>query len=249
MVPINQIHYSCWLISTLSQIFPILFAACIFWSFKTIFISLCTVHIYLTYCSSPPVTLSNYLVIPYNTYLIRYLNSNSYCHKIGWLQTGFRLVIGFIGLFDTAHGYTLQFTATHVLVSTVTSSLPLLGRGFQQWTFRFLWIPKLSLASATSFWQQQLTVTEPQKFSNWIQLLTGPSYNISTRTTYKTSLPLLLCSLIAMETCLFAEPLVSNGCCIVVCFMVVAKQWVYMPQYIIFCVIQVKIHISWSVYM
>jgi hypothetical protein len=32
-------------------------------------------------------------------------------------------MIGFIGLLDTARDYTLQFTMTHTLVATVTSSL------------------------------------------------------------------------------------------------------------------------------
>jgi hypothetical protein len=32
-------------------------------------------------------------------------------------------MIGFIGLFNTARGYTLQFTVTGLLVPTVTSSL------------------------------------------------------------------------------------------------------------------------------
>jgi hypothetical protein len=36
-------------------------------------------------------------------------------------------------------------------VSTVTSSLLLLGRGFQWQMFPFLWVPQLSPASATSF--------------------------------------------------------------------------------------------------
>jgi hypothetical protein len=35
-------------------------------------------------------------------------------------------------------------------MSTVISSLPLLDNGFQ-WTFGFLWVPELSLASANSF--------------------------------------------------------------------------------------------------
>jgi hypothetical protein len=34
-----------------------------------------------------------------------------------------------------------------------------------------------------------------------------------------------------METCLFAEPLLSHGYCIIACFTVVAQQQVYMPQY------------------
>jgi hypothetical protein len=31
-----------------------------------------------------------------------------------------------------------------------------------RWTFPSLWVPELSLASATSFLQQQLSTTEPQ---------------------------------------------------------------------------------------
>jgi hypothetical protein len=45
--------------------------------------------------------------------------------------------------------FTVQ-THTHTLESTVTSSLPLLGSGFQRRTFPFLWVPEQSLASATS---------------------------------------------------------------------------------------------------
>jgi hypothetical protein len=68
-----------------------------------------------------------------------------------WLQTGFGLLIRFIAYFDTARDYNLQFNITRTLVSTVTSSLPLFGSGFQRRTFPFLRVPKLSPASATSF--------------------------------------------------------------------------------------------------
>jgi hypothetical protein len=71
----------------------------------------------------------------------------------------------FIEHFDTARDYTLQFTITHTLVSTVTSLLPLLGSGFQQRPF-FLWVPELSSASSSNFQQQLLTAAEPQQFSN-----------------------------------------------------------------------------------
>jgi hypothetical protein len=74
-------------------------------------------------------------------------------------------MIGFIGVFDTAGDYTLQFTVTHTLVSTVTSSLPLFGTGFQPRTSLFLWVPELSPASATSFTQQQLTPTAAQRLT------------------------------------------------------------------------------------
>jgi hypothetical protein len=82
------------------------------------------------------------------------------------VTTGFGLVIEFIGLFDTASDYALQITVTHRLVFSVTSSLQLLGSGFQRRKFPFLWVPELSPALATSFLQQQLTMTEPQQFSN-----------------------------------------------------------------------------------
>jgi hypothetical protein len=49
-------------------------------------------------------------------------------------------------------------------VSAFTSPLPV--SGFQWQTFPFLWVPERSLASATSFSQQQLTTTEPQRLIN-----------------------------------------------------------------------------------
>jgi hypothetical protein len=73
---------------------------------------------------------------------------------------------GFIVLFDTVRDFTSHFTVTHTPISTVTTSLPLLGGSFQRWTSPFLWVPELSPVSATSFSQQQLTTTEPMQFSN-----------------------------------------------------------------------------------
>jgi hypothetical protein len=52
----------------------------------------------------------------------------------------------FIGLFDT----TCDWSSDYI----VTTSLPLLGSGLKPCTFPFLWVPKLSPASATSFWEQ-----------------------------------------------------------------------------------------------
>jgi hypothetical protein len=63
---------------------------------------------------------------------------------------GFVLMTRFIGLYDTASDYTLQFIITHTLVSTVMYSPLLLGNGFQQ-RFLPLCIPELSLPSTTSF--------------------------------------------------------------------------------------------------
>jgi hypothetical protein len=50
----------------------------------------------------------------------------------------------------TVHCYTHTHARMHTLVSTVTSSLPLLTSGFQRRTFPFLWVPELSPTSATS---------------------------------------------------------------------------------------------------
>jgi hypothetical protein len=51
--------------------------------------------------------------------------------------------------------------------------------------------------------------------------VTGPAYNISVRTAYKT--PFLCCSkIVAVETCLFAEPLLGNSWCIVRYFAAVS---------------------------
>jgi hypothetical protein len=75
---------------------------------------------------------------------------------------GFGLIIGFIQFFDTVLDLTTQYTIKHTLAFTVMASLPLLGSGFKQQTFSFLWVPQWSPASATSFSQQQLTMTELQ---------------------------------------------------------------------------------------
>jgi hypothetical protein len=53
------------------------------------------------------------------------------------------------------------------------------------------------------------------------QLLTCSPYNISTWTIYQTQF--LYCSeIVAVETCFFVEPLLSNGCCIAAYLEVVA---------------------------
>jgi hypothetical protein len=99
----------------------------------------------------------------------------------------------------------------HVL-SLLSLLQPFLSKGFQQRTFPFLWVPKLSLSSATSFSQQQLTTTEPQQSSgqlHWLhfnsqtgghltptsyssghfsRLSTCPAYNVSGWTAQKTPL-------------------------------------------------------------
>jgi hypothetical protein len=59
--------------------------------------------------------------------------------------------------------YILLFTITNMLVSTVTSSMPLLGSGFQRLTFSFLWV--LELSPCLSY--KLLTTTEPQQFTKF----------------------------------------------------------------------------------
>jgi hypothetical protein len=53
-----------------------------------------------------------------------YVNQFLYCRLIEWLQTAFGLVIGFIGLFDTARDYILQYTVTRSRVHYRCSRLP-----------------------------------------------------------------------------------------------------------------------------
>jgi hypothetical protein len=81
---------------------------------------------------------------------------------------GFLFMAGLLDfLIQRVTNFTVHcYTHIHTLVFTVTYSLPFLGSGFQPRTFPFLWVPELSSSSATSFYQQQLTTTEPQQFSN-----------------------------------------------------------------------------------
>jgi hypothetical protein len=45
------------------------------------------------------------------------------------------------------------------------------------------------------------------------------------------TIPVLLYPVVAMETCLFAEPLLSNDCCMFAYLAIAAKQRVYMRHY------------------
>jgi hypothetical protein len=105
-------------------------------------------------------------------------------------------------------------------MSIVTSSLPLLGSGFKQRTFLFLWVPELSPVSATSFPKQQLTKIE---LTHSLKQLTGPAYNSFARTALKT--PLHYFSAIVapglLLSCLLEESLPNNGCCVLAYFSVV----------------------------
>jgi hypothetical protein len=60
-----------------------------------------------------------------------------------WRERSLSFMVGFIWPLYTACGYSVSLTHTHTLVSTVTSSLPFLGGGFQWRTFPFLGVPEL----------------------------------------------------------------------------------------------------------
>jgi hypothetical protein len=89
-----------------------------------------------------------------------------------WLQTGFGLVIGFTEHLQnvTMNNYD-SLTELHIPKITVTtahikssqSSLAVVWQRLQRLTFPFLWVPKLSPASATSF---SLLTTETLKWLN-----------------------------------------------------------------------------------
>jgi hypothetical protein len=117
---------------------------------------------------------------------------------------GFGLVIESIGHFDTARDYTLQITITHTLASAVTFSLQLLGSGFQRRTFPLLWVPncpRRQLPASNSNSSHRLNPRSSLNAAanwSWLKHLgTDSIENVSS---------LLLCSLVAVETCFFAEP-------------------------------------------
>jgi hypothetical protein len=69
---------------------------------------------------------------------------------------------GCIGPFDTQRVTTLYISLLYILVSTLTSSLPLLGNGFTRQTFPFALRPLSVFGLSYQLQQQQLTTTEPQ---------------------------------------------------------------------------------------
>jgi hypothetical protein len=158
-----------------------------------------------------------------------------YCHVYEWLQMGFGLMIEFIGPFDMACDYPWQFTIAHMHAYTHTHPcpqsclhLPWLGHSLPWQMFPFLWVPELSLASATSFSQEpnlisslinRLTnsVTHQLTQLSWLSLTNSPADNISAWTAQRKPFHYF-----SMETCLFAKLLLSHSCCIAAAFPVIA---------------------------
>jgi hypothetical protein len=77
----------------------------------------------------------------------------------------------------------------------------------------------------------RLYAERPSSYTHKLQLLTCSAY--SSLGTDSTETP-FFCSYVtvSVETCLFALPLLSNGCCMFAYFAVVAQKRVYMSQYI-----------------
>jgi hypothetical protein len=100
------------------------------------------------------------------------------------------------------------YTHTHTHQYPVTSSLPLLGSGFQRRTFPSLWVPELSPASVTSFSQNSSRLSPGS--SRWSCFIT-PRHGPRRKRLFHYSY-----TFVAVETWLYTEPLLSNGCCIVV---------------------------------
>jgi hypothetical protein len=113
----------------------------------------------------------------------------------------------------------LQFTVTHKLVFTVTSSLPLLGSGFQRRTFLpcgFPNSPRPQVPASPINSSQRLnrsgSLNSP---TNSSVVLLIPSRHGPRRQHH---FPLLY-PLVAVEAYLFLEPLLINGCCVVTYFL------------------------------
>jgi hypothetical protein len=106
---------------------------------------------------------------------------------------GVKLMTRFIAHFDTEGDYTLQFTITHTLVSTVTSSLPLLGSGFKRRTFPssvFPNCPRPQLPASKSNSSQQLN---PSGYLTHLLIQITDLQYLGTESVENTS-PLLSCS-------------------------------------------------------
>jgi hypothetical protein len=83
-------------------------------------------------------------------FYIRLISEIILSHVSVWLQARPGLMTQFIAYSDMVHDCNIQCTVTHALVSTVTSSLPLLCSCFQWHIFPILSTPDLSLTWDTN---------------------------------------------------------------------------------------------------
>jgi hypothetical protein len=100
----------------------------------------------------------------------------------------------------------------HTLISQIKDS-PSLGDQVPIFMPPWNGVPQLYPQAWVPFWLPS-NLPQCEEFK-WLQLLTGPGYNVLAWSEQKMSLPFLLCSPVAMETRLFGKLLFSNGCCIV----------------------------------
>jgi hypothetical protein len=158
-----------------------------------------------------------------------------------WLCMGFGLVSGFIG-------HLQNVTTVHIQSSQFAMSSPVIT----WWQ-----IPTMSSASVLTFLPAgdclttnsllQLLTFKSKSYYKWWSV--GQSILVSSHICgprpdfYYSQLTVLLItsrhelnrkhhSSVAVQTCLFAKTLLSNGCCMFAYLMVIAQQRVQMPQYI-----------------
>jgi hypothetical protein len=122
--------------------------------------------------------------------------------RMEWLQTGFGLVIGCSGLFDTTHDYTSQITVTHTLQCSVTVIASPLGTASIGGRFPSSGFPDCTRASATEnlYWlTNQLSITNNSSFSASYRLFTDLTVNLASNssstvacTHYLVMVPVLL---------------------------------------------------------
>jgi hypothetical protein len=115
-----------------------------------------------------------------------------------------------------------------VAVAVAVASLAQFDRCFQQWMFTFLWVSEWSLALASD--SNSLTAAEPQQsYNSFTRHLTDCAVIAFSMgmILVQNTLPLFRKKVLLMQyNCcfLFAEPLLSTGCCIVAYFFVVTWQ-------------------------
>jgi hypothetical protein len=120
-------------------------------------------------------------------------------------------MIGFMGLFDAVHDYTLQFTITRTC--TITSRCPVaasIGRCPPSSGFLKCPWPELPVSRSSRSQQFQLN-------SSLTVLLIASQHGVHRK---------------HLSSVAVYGSLPSNSHCLVVCFMVIAWEWVYMPRYL-----------------
>jgi hypothetical protein len=167
-----------------------------------------------------------------------------------WLQTGFGLVIIFIEHFDTTRDHALKIIVTRrlvsqcVTISTRRCSVVASNCGRSPFSgspncprpqlpaFHSNSSQKLNPSGYLTHQTTQLSHSPIDSIPLTDCSQTCPDYNIHALTAWKTSFSLLLYPLVNVEllrSCVLAEPLPRNSCCIVAYFAAVAWQRLHIP--------------------